>query len=95
MTESHEGDSDGSGSRHVCMIAVFLLVRLLYLLIHSLDHLFRPIQILAVLTDLINLVAVPPSIACCSLNPPPKPTLSQCKFIANIYLNYEMLKSVI
>ena len=41
MTESHEGGSGGSDSKHVCMIAVFLLVKLLYLLIHSLDYLFR------------------------------------------------------
>ena len=34
VMESHGGDSGGSGSRHACMIAVFLLVRLLYLLIH-------------------------------------------------------------
>ena len=77
MTEPHEGDSDDDDSRHVCIIAVFLLVRLLYLLIHSLDYLFRSIQTLMVLAGLIDLVAVPPSIACCSPNPPPKPTPSQ------------------
>ena len=77
MTESHEGDNDGSDSRHVCIIAVFLLVRLLYLLIHSLDYLFRLIQTFTVLAGLIDLVAVPPSITCCSPNPPPKPTPSQ------------------
>ena len=32
--EPHEGGSGDGGSKHVCMIAVFLLVRLLYLLIH-------------------------------------------------------------
>ena len=78
VTKSHEDGSDDGDSRHVCIIAVFLLVRLLYLLIHSLDYLFRPIQILTVLTGLIDLVVVPPSIACCSSNPPPKPTPSQC-----------------
>ena len=34
VTGPHGGGSGGSGSRHACMIAVFLLVRLLYLLIH-------------------------------------------------------------
>ena len=78
MMKPHEGGSGDDGSRHACMIAVFLLVRLLYLLIYSLDHLFRPIQTLTVLTGLIDLVVVPPSIACCSPNPPLKPTPSQC-----------------
>ena len=78
MTKSHEDDSDDSDFKHVCIIAVFLLVRLLYLLIHSLDYLFRSIQTLIMLADLIDLVAVPPSIACCLSNPPPKPTPSQC-----------------
>ena len=42
--ESHEGDSDGDvDSRHACTITVFLLVRLLYLLIHSLNYLFKSI----------------------------------------------------
>ena len=77
VTGPHGGGSGGGGSRHACIIAVFLLVRLLYLLIHSLDYLFRPIQTLMVLAGLIDLVAVPPSIACCSPNPPPKPTPSQ------------------
>ena len=68
MTGSHEGDSGGSDSRHVCIIAVFLLIRLLYLLIHSLDYLFKSIQILAVLTNFINLVVMSSLITCCSLN---------------------------
>ena len=68
MTGPHEGDSGGSGFRHACIIAVFLLVRLLYLLIHSLDYLFRSIQTLAVLANLIDFVAVSSSIACCLSN---------------------------
>ena len=68
MTESHGDDSGGSDSKHACIIAVFLLVRLLYLLIHSLDYLFRPIQTFTVLTDLIDFVAVSSSITCCLLN---------------------------
>ena len=76
VTESHEGGSDGSGSRHACIIAVFLLIRLLYLLIHSLDYLFRLIQTLAILANLIDLVAVPSLIACCLPNLSQKLTLS-------------------
>ena len=68
MTESHGGDSDGGGFKHVCIIAVFLLVRLLYLLIHSLDYLFRSIQILMILINFINLVAVSSLIIYCLLN---------------------------
>ena len=55
-------------SKHACIIAVFLLVRLLYLLIHSLNYLFRPIQTLAVLADLIDLIVMFSLIACCLLN---------------------------
>ena len=68
VTESHEDGSDGGGSRHVCIIAVFLLVRLLYLLIHSLDYLFRLIQTFMILTNLINFVVIFLLIADCSLN---------------------------
>ena len=68
VIESHEGDSDGGGSKHVCMIAVFLLIRLLYLLIHSLNHLFRSIQIFMMLTNLIDFIVIFSLIACCLLN---------------------------
>ena len=68
MTESHGGDNGDSDSRHACIIAVFLLVRLLYLLIHSLDYLFKSIQILTMLADFIDLVAVSSLITCCLLN---------------------------
>ena len=74
--KSHESDSGGSDSRHACIIAVFLLIRLLYLLIHSLDYLFRFIQTLTMLMNFINLVAVPLSIACCLLNSFLKSTFS-------------------
>ena len=76
VMKSHEGDSGGSDFKHVCIIAVFLLIRLLYLLIHSLDYLFKPIQILMMLTDFINFVAVLSSIAYCLLNLSLKLTLS-------------------
>ena len=68
VTESHEGGSGDSDSRHVCMIAVFLLVRLFYLLIHSLNHLFRFIQIFMIFTNFINFITVFSLIICCLLN---------------------------
>ena len=68
VTESHEDDSDDGDSKHVCIIAVFLLVRLLYLHIHSLDYLFRFIQTLTMLTDLIDFIAVSSSITYYSSN---------------------------
>ena len=78
MMKSHEGGSgDDGGSRHACTIAVFLLVRLLYLLIHSSNYLFRFIQTFVMLADLINLVAVSSSITCCLLNSLLKSTFSQ------------------
>ena len=85
MTKSHENDSDSSDFKHVCIIAVFLLVRLLYLFIHSLDYLFRSIQTLVILADLIDLVAVPSSIAYCLLNSPLKLILSHCILNTHFY----------
>ena len=76
VTKSHKDDSGGDDSKHVCIIAVFLLIRLLYLLIHLLDYLFRSIQILIMLTNLIDLVAVSSSIIYCLLNLSLKPTFS-------------------
>ena len=76
VTESHEGDSSGNNFKHVCTIAVFLLVKLLYLLIHSLNYLFRFIQTFAIFTNFINLVAMLSLIACCLSNSFLKLTLS-------------------
>ena len=78
MIKLHENDSDDNDFKHVCMIAVFLLVRLLYLFIHSLNHLFKFIQILIVLTDLIDLIVMFSSITCCLSNSPSKLTFSHC-----------------
>ena len=41
VIKSHENDSNDDDFKHACIIAVFLLVKLLYILIHSLDYLFR------------------------------------------------------
>ena len=87
MTKSYENDNDDDDFKHVCIIIVFLLIRFLYLFIHSLDYLFRFIQILVILTDLIDLVVVPSLIACCLLNLPLKLTSSQHKNVQFIKLN--------
>ena len=68
VTGSHEGDSGDGDSKHACMIAIFLLVRLLYLLIHSLNHLFRSIQTFVIFADFIDFIVIFLSIACCSSN---------------------------
>ena len=42
VIKSHKDDSDDNNNfRHTCTIAVFLLVRLFYLLIHLLNYLFK------------------------------------------------------
>ena len=87
MTKSHENDNDDDDFKHVCIIAVFLLIKLLYLLIHSLDYLFRSIQTLAVLMSLIDLVVMSSLITCCLLNLPLKLTFSQCHFLKQLSSN--------
>ena len=76
MMRSHGGDSGDSDSRHACIIAVFLLVRLLYLHIHLLNYLFKFIQIFTMFMNLINFIAVSSSITCYSLNSSLKLTFS-------------------
>ena len=41
VTKSHENDSDDDSFKHVCIIAVFLLIKLFYLFIHLLNYLFK------------------------------------------------------
>ena len=89
VTELHENNNDDSDFKHACMIAVFLLIRLLYLFIHSLNHLFRSIQTLMMLTDLINFIVVPSSIACCLPNSPLKLIFSQCKSFINFHFFFK------
>ena len=76
MIKLHEGDSDDDDFRHVCIITVFLLIKLFYLLIHFLNYLFRLVQIFVILTNFINLVVISSLIACCLLNSFLKLTLS-------------------
>ena len=66
MTESHEGGSSGGSEfMHVCTIVVFLLIRLLYSLIHSLNHLLQVIQFYSVFANFINFAAVSSLTAYC------------------------------
>ena len=69
MTELHEGGSNG-GSKfmHACTIIVFLLIRFLYLLIHSINCLFQSIQFYSVLMNFIDFAAVSSLTACCTQN---------------------------
>ena len=65
VTKPHEGDSDDDGEfMHACIIIVFLLIRLLYSSIHSLDCLLQPIQFYSVLTDLIDFAVILSLTAC-------------------------------
>ena len=65
VMEPHEGGSGGGGEfMHVCTIVVFLLIRLLYSSIHSLDCLLQSIQFYSVLMNLIDFAAVPSLTAC-------------------------------
>ena len=74
----HENDNNNNDDfKHVCTITVFLLIKLFYLFIHSLDYLFKFIQTLAMLASLIDLVVMSLLIACCLPNLPSKPTFSQ------------------
>ena len=69
MTEPHEdGSNDDDEFMHACTIIVFLLIRLLYSLIHSLDCLLQSLQFYSVLVNLINLTAVLSLTAYCMQN---------------------------
>ena len=90
MIKSHENDSNDNDFKHACIIAVFLLVRLFYLLIHILNYLFRFIQTFMMFANFINLIVMSSLIACCLSNLSLKSTFSQClilyKFKFKIYL---------
>ena len=59
MTKSHENDNnDDDEFMHVCIIIIFLLIRLFYSLIHSLNHLLQTIQFYSMLANLINLAVM-------------------------------------
>ena len=77
MIKSHENDSDDSDFKHACIITVFLLIRLFYLLIHSLNYLFKFIQTFIMLADFIDFIVISSLITCCLLNSPLKSIFSQ------------------
>ena len=57
--KSHESDNDDDNEfMHACIIVVFLLIRLLYSSIHSINCLFQFIQFYSVLANLINLAVM-------------------------------------
>ena len=59
MIKSHgDGSNNGSEFMHACTIVIFLLIRLFYSLIHSLDCLFQFIQFYSMFINFINLTAV-------------------------------------
>ena len=69
MTESHENDNDDDDEfMHVCIIIVFLLIKLLYLLIHLINCLFQSIQFYSVLVNFINLAVMSSLTAYCTQN---------------------------
>ena len=78
MIKLHENDNDDNDFKHACIIAVFLLIKLFYLFIHSLNYLFKFIQTLVILVNLIDFIVVSLLIACCLLNLPLKLIFSQC-----------------
>ena len=64
VIRSHKDDNDNDDEfMHVYIIVIFLLIRLFYSLIHSLNHLFQFIQFYSMLTNLINFVAMSSLIA--------------------------------
>ena len=80
VIKSHENDNDNDDDfKHVCIITIFLLIKLFYLLIFSLNYLFKFIQTFTMLTSLIDLIAVSSLIICCSSNSLLKSTFSHCQ----------------
>ena len=66
VTESHEdGSDDDDEFMHACTIVVFLLIRLHYSLIHSINCLFQSIQFYSVFVNFINLTVMSSLTAYC------------------------------
>ena len=64
MTESHEDDNDDDDEfMNVCIIIIFLLIKLFHLLIHLLNCLLQSIQFYSMLTDFINFAVISSLIA--------------------------------
>ena len=66
VMKSHEDDSDSDDEfMHACIIVIFLLIKLLYSLIHLINCLFQSIQFYSVFMNFINFAAVLSLIAYC------------------------------
>ena len=69
MIKSHENDNDDDNEfMHACIIIVFLLIRLLYSLIHLINCLFQSIQFYSVFANLINFTTMSSLTAYCMQN---------------------------
>ena len=69
VMKSHEdGSDDDDEFMHACIIIIFLLIRLLYSLIHLINCLFQSIQFYSVFINFINLAAVFSLTAYCTQN---------------------------
>ena len=66
VIKPHEdSNNDGDEFMHACIIIVFLLIKFLYSLIHSINCLFQFIQFYSVLVNFINLTVMLSLTACC------------------------------
>ena len=69
MTGPHGGGSGGGGGfMHACTIVVFLLIRLLYSSIHSLNCLLQSIQFYSIFINFLNFIVMFSLTACCTQN---------------------------
>ena len=69
MIKSHKDNNDDDNEfMHVCIIVIFLLIKLHYSLIHLINCLFQFIQFYSVFANFINLAAVSSLTACCMQN---------------------------
>ena len=69
MIKSHEDSNDGNDEfMHVCTIVIFLLIRFLYSLIHSLDCLLQFTQFYLMFINLLNFIIMFSLIIYCMQN---------------------------
>ena len=66
MIKSHEdGNDNDSEFMHVYTIVIFLLIKFLYLLIHSLNYLLQFTQFYSMFANLLNFITVFSLTVCC------------------------------
>ena len=56
--DNDNDDDNNSEFTHACIIIIFFLINLLYLLIHSLNYLFKFIQFYSVFINIMNFVTM-------------------------------------